>query len=101
MNKSQTLFKGNRVKFELKGEVKYGVVFKGGSEMVVVIEDGGMKEFKGHADWFELSEHPLPKDEPSDMDRYSLKGYKEINGHGDSRTFEAIILENGRSEERR
>jgi hypothetical protein len=96
MNKGSMLRKGNRVKFEHNGVVTYGVVSKGGSKRVIVVEDGGVKQVKAPVDYFELSDHPLPKDAPSAMDKYSLKGYKEINGHGDSRTFEATICKNGK-----
>jgi hypothetical protein len=88
------LKKGDRVEFNIKGEIKYGVVYKGGQKLVV-IEDGGEHQFQGHASLFKPSNHPLAKDEPSEMDRYSLRKYQEIEGQ-ETRNFNAIILENGK-----
>lgn len=96
MIKGKMFRKGNRVAFNMKGEVKYGIVTKGGRGQIDVTIDGGLKEVTASALCFQLSDHPLPKDKPSEMDRYSLKGYREIDGHGDSRTFSATICENGK-----
>ena len=89
------LKKGDRVEIFFKGKTEYGVVVKAG-DMAKVRLDGGERELKGPALYMKLSDHPLPKDKPSEMDRYSIRGYKSITGHGDSPCFEATILENGK-----
>lgn len=88
--------KGDRVEFDDNGVTKIGVVAKGGSGRIMVIYDGGSMQIRGGAQLFRHTDAPLPKDEPSAVDGYSLRGYKEINGHGDSRTFEATILKDGK-----
>lgn len=87
--------KGDRVECTIKGVLKYGVVVKGG-KVITVILDGGVYEVKGQASAFSLSDHPLLKDDPSIMDKYSVHGYKEIAGHGDSPTFQAKIYKDGK-----
>jgi len=91
------LRKGDRVETlpNTKGEIKYGVISKGGQRPTMVL-DGGKREITDYAKWFRHSEHPLPKDAPSAMDKYSIKGYKEIEGHGDSPTFSATICKDGK-----
>jgi len=90
--------KGDRVEFDTKNGKKYGTVLRGGSKKVTVIADGELdKTYSGPAGGaIRPSTQPLPKDELNPMDRYSLRKYKEIDGHGDSRTFSAEILKNGR-----
>lgn len=89
------LKKGDRVECSYKGKTEYGVVVTCGDKVKVRL-DGGKSELKGPALYFKLSDHPLPKDAPSEMDKYSIRGYKSITGHGDSPCFEATILENGK-----
>lgn len=91
------LKKGERVKLSDKSRTVYGVVSKGGSKRVTVILDGAKQQVTGNPRCFTLSDHPLPKDKPTVMDKYSIKGFKEVDGHGDSRTFSATICKNGKS----
>ena len=91
----EPLKKGDRVEFSLEGQTTYGVVGRGGTSKVTVIVDGAERCVSGAACLFRLSDHPLPQDEEHPLSSYSLKSYKEIPGHGDSRTFSATILHNG------
>lgn len=88
--------KGQRIECTFKGETKYGVVSKGGKNKITVVLDGGVTELKGHVSLFRTSDKPLPKDKPSVMDKWEVKKYKEIKGHGDTPTFEAAICLNGK-----
>ena len=95
------LRKGDRVEWTNKTkdgsfETKYGVVTKGGSFSATVIYDGGEYQVKGPVSLFRLSSHPLPTDAPSVMDKWGVKRYKEIPGHGDSATFHAYITLKGK-----
>jgi len=84
--------KGDRVEWQSKGETKYGVVAKGGSRRIRVVLDGGDYAVSGPAGAFRLSDQPLPNaDEPNPMSRYTITGRKDIDGHGDSATFVAVI----------
>lgn len=73
--------KGNRVEFTYEGNLSYGVVMKGGKKPTVIF-DGGITQIVGPATTFRLSNHPLPVDEPSVMDKYSIIKYKDT-GFGD------------------
>lgn len=90
------LKKGDRVEWDDKGEMFYGVVTNGGTK-VTVMQDGGQFKLKGGAGGFNLSNHPLAVDKPSSMDKWSVKSFKEfMHGHGDSATFHAKICLNGK-----
>ncbi len=92
-----TLRKGDRVCFKVKDGFKQGVVLRGGAKKVTAIADSDPeREWSGPSSLFVPSDVPVPKDDPSPMDRYSLKGYKEIEGHGDSATFSAKICLDGK-----
>ena len=53
-------------------------------------------QIKGHPNAFRLSDHPLAVDSiKTDMDNYTIRKWQEIDGHGDSRCFTAIIQYNG------
>jgi hypothetical protein len=94
--------KGDRVVFKQRAasgdvEIKYGIVSKGGSGKIKVVMDGGQFEVSGPAHIFTPSDKPLPNaDEVNPMREYSIKSYKEIEGHGDSPTFSAKICKNGK-----
>lgn len=92
------LTKGDRVTWIRGGQRKFGVVQQGGTKKASVIEDGGELLIKGPITAFEKTDHPLPNaGEVNPMEEYSIKAYKEIQGHGDSRTFEAKIYKNGKA----
>jgi len=92
------LIKGTRVCFMHEGKMNYGVVSKGGSVHVTVAFDGGEYSVKGSVHAFKPSEHPLPNaSEVNPMASYTIKNYKEIQGHGDSPTFSAKIYKNGKA----
>lgn len=89
--------KGNRVQWQQSDGMRYGVVFKGGASKIIVIVDGGETQVSGHATLFQPSTEPLPNaDEVNPMSDYSISGYKEIEGHGDSPTFCADIRFKGK-----
>lgn len=88
--------KGDRVQFIDKGSYAYGVVLKGGKGNITVIRDGGELQVSGPATAFRLSKHPLPADEPSVMDKWSIAKYKDT-GYGDETPqFNAEIALNGK-----
>jgi len=88
--------KGDRVMFNTPDGVKVGTVVRGGSKKVSVLADGCLDmEYSGPSVLFKHATSSLPKDDPSPMDHYSIIGYKEIHGHGDTRTFEAKICLDG------
>jgi len=92
-----SLKKWDRVCCELDGETLHGVISKGGSNKVEMVIDGGKEAVKGHVSSFSTSDKELPKDPPDNvMNKYGVIGYKELSGHGDSRTFEADITLNGK-----
>ena len=88
--------KGDRIEYTDKGETIYATISKGGAKRITAILDGGRKQVSGHPSLFQLSATSLRKDKPNPMDPYTIKGYKEIEGHGDSRTFHATICKNGK-----
>jgi hypothetical protein len=90
-----TFRKGDRVEAAHKGETLYGVVVRGGKKVTMRV-DGNETELKGPASLFHTSTRPLPTSTPSVMDKWGVKGYKEIEGHGDSPTFHAKITLNGK-----
>jgi hypothetical protein len=83
--------KGARVEWTDRGQpTKYGTVVKGGVK-VSVIQDGDLKhEVRGPAGAFQPSTQPLPQDEPSVMDKYTVKKYKELRGE-ETRCFECEV----------
>ena len=86
--------KGTRVEFTYEGNLSYGVVMKGGIKPTIMF-DGGVLQISGPANAFRKSKHPLPVDEPSVMDKYSIVGYKDT-GYGDETPqFNAEITLNG------
>jgi len=87
--------KGTRVEFINKNQVCYGVVEKGGNNKNTVVLDGGKREITAEATYFKESSHPLPKDKPTVMDKYSIKGYKSLGGE-ETDCFTATICLNGK-----
>ena len=87
--------KGDRVEFMLKNKKAYGVVEKGGAKNLTVILDGAEEKITGHVSFFTLSDHPIPKDEPNMMDKYSIKGFKNGGINTDGHMFSCTILEDG------
>lgn len=87
--------KGDRVEFEVEGETVYGVVSKGGKRDVTVILDGGKDAYGGPPSAFRKSDEPLPTDEPSVMDKYSIKNWKSAGGEETER-FEANLYRDGK-----
>lgn len=88
--------KGDRVEFDDNGVTKYGVVSKGGAKKIEVIADGAEFIVKGHAAGFRPSNQPIPMDsEPSPMDDYGVKGYKEFKSF-DGGGFNAYITYKGK-----
>lgn len=89
--------KGSRVKFKMEGEIKHGTVQKCSRDKLEVSIDG---EYDGVvralAKAFAPSDKPAHKDPPTVMDRYEIKAWEEIDGHGDSRTFDAKIYKSGK-----
>jgi len=69
---TMTFKKGDRVEFLINDETKYGVVFRGGKKPTVYL-DGGAKSVTGGAGAFRYSDHPLPADEPSVMDKWTIR----------------------------
>jgi len=88
--------KGDRVECDYKGETVYGIVSRGGDKSVSIVLDGGEEQLKGGAGLFRYSDKSLPTDAPNLMDKWSIKKYQEIEGHGDSPTFSATICLNGK-----
>ena len=91
-----SLRKGQRVEFVYEGKRNFGVVSKGGSKKVTVVIDGAKEQISSTPHAFRLSDVPLPIDSPNVMDKWSVKKYEEIEGHGDSSTFHAHICLNGK-----
>lgn len=82
--------KGARVEWTDRGTMHYGTVVKGGAR-VAVVEDGDLKhEVRGPATAFNPSTKALPQDDPSSMDRYTVKNYRELRGE-ETRCFECEI----------
>lgn len=89
--------KGDRVKFSTGSKTCYGVVSKGGAGKITVVLDGAKKQVRSIASCFQPSVKPLPNaDELNVMAAYTVAGYKEINGHGDSTSFAANVYRNGK-----
>ena len=92
--------KGDRVTWSSRttgDQPVYGTVLKGGKRQITVIHDGGKYQTKGCADHFHYSDKPLPNaTEKNVMEQFSVKNYKEIEGHGDSPTFSCKICFGGR-----
>ena len=89
--------KGDRVEWMDKGKMAFGVVRKGGKN-IHVFKDGGELSVSGHSSLFTPSNEPLPNaGEANPMSAYTVKGFKEIRGHGDSRTFFAKIYKDGKA----
>lgn len=90
-----TIKKGDRVEWIQGPETKYGVVFRGGKRPTVYV-DGGIHSVKGAAGAFSLSNHPLPADEPSVMDKWDVKSYKDYGMGEETAHFQATITLNGK-----
>lgn len=90
--------KGARVEFIASdGRLITGTVLRGGSKKVQVVEDKVLdKYWSVPPSRLAVSTTPLPRDpEVTQMDRYEVRKYREIDGHGDSRTFSAEIWRDG------
>lgn len=87
--------KGDRVTFSMKDGQHFGVVAKGGKGNITVILDGGKEQIKTHARYFQISDHPLPKDKPNLMDKYSIKGLKSGGLNTDGEMWSATLLKKG------
>jgi hypothetical protein len=90
------LKKGDRVKWTHKGQEYHGTVEKVKKDKLVVIHDGGEYSTTASVRFFTPDSTPIPKDTPTEMDRWSIKGYQEIPGHGDSPTFSAKLCLDGK-----
>jgi hypothetical protein len=89
--------KGDRVEWTQRGTVIYGVVSTGGSGTIKVIHDGGEMVSSGDARTFRPSQHPLKKDDPDAMDRWTLVNYKAIERRSRETTcFDAKIALDGK-----
>lgn len=88
--------KGDRVVFTIKNILTYGVVSRGGKGKITVIIDGGIKQISGHISLFKLSDVPLPKDDSSPMDKWSIKSYRNTGAGDETPQFTAKILLNGK-----
>lgn len=82
--------KGDRVEFVQDGETRYGVIFRGGKKPTVYL-DGGEKSVSGGAGAFNYSNQPLPTDEPSVMDKWTIKSYKDHGNGEETPSFTAEI----------
>jgi hypothetical protein len=82
--------KGNRVCATIDGETYHCTVKKGGKNIEAVV-DGGTLVVKAHESKFKPSDEPMKTDEPSCMDKWSIKQYKDLTGHGDSESFSCKI----------
>lgn len=87
--------KGDRVEFDRGNGPEYGIVFRGGKNPTVYL-DGGETAVKGPAGAFKPSNHPLPKDEPSVMDKWDVKSYKDTGFGEETPQFQAEITLNGK-----
>ncbi|MBB3267753.1 hypothetical protein FHW79_005418 [Azospirillum sp. OGB3] len=93
---TMTLEKGARVEYDHEGAMAYGMVSKGG-ENVVVILDGGRQESRGPAYLYRRSNQPLPVDPPSDMDRWAVTKYREVKALSEETPcFTATITYDGK-----
>ena len=92
--------KGDRVEWQDKDHKKYGVVEKGGSKKITIILDildGAKFRIKGNVSCFSLSDHPLAKDEPNIMDKYSVINLKSAGMNTDGEMWTATVILNGRT----
>ena len=89
------LKKGDRVEWIQGSETRYGVVFRGGKRPTVYI-DGGERQVQGPSTAFNISNHPLPADEPSVMDKWAIKSYKDSGFGEETPQFQAEITINGK-----
>lgn len=90
-----TLKKGDRVEYIHDGETRYGVVFRGGKNPTIY-RDGGELTITGLAAAFRISKYPLPTDEPSAMDKWTIKSYKDSGFGDETPQFHAEIALNGK-----
>jgi len=86
--------KGDRVEFKSGDLTYYGVVTKGGSRSIKVTLDGGVKAVESLAAYFKLSDHPLSKDAPNLMDKYSITGLKEGGVNSGGMMWSATLRKN-------
>lgn len=70
------LAKGDRAKTDHRGETLHGIVRSATATGITMVLDGGASEIKGHPSLFSASERPLPRDEPSAMDRWGVVSHK-------------------------
>ncbi len=85
--------KGDRVQYRQKTGVEHGTVVKGGTKRVVVACDDGENEVVGPATAFQPSKKAPPKDDPSPLDRWGIKGYKTAGGDETVRFTATITLD--------
>ena len=88
--------KGNWVQFNLKGNIKQGLIVKGGKRITVYYDHKATtcKQVTGHPSLFTLIE-PVELDESGYMTPYSLKAYKDAGGEETIR-FEAKLCKDGK-----
>lgn len=90
--------KGDRVEFTTReGTLVTGYiksVSKTGT--VKMVEEGGDTEWKVGVRLLRPATKLIETDEPSVMDKWGIKGFKEVHGHDDSLPFEARITLNGK-----
>lgn len=95
--KGKSFKKNDRVESKDKdGKMLYGTVIKGGNKKIEVMLDNKEGIITGMPFLFNKTKKELPKDTPTIMDNYSIKNWHEIEGHGDSRTFDADIYHQGK-----
>jgi hypothetical protein len=82
--------KGDRVCTTVDGETYHCTVKRGGKNIQAVV-DGGNLVVKAPAINFKPSEATLKVDEPSCMDKWSIKQYKVLDGHDDCESFSCQI----------
>jgi hypothetical protein len=90
--------KGNWVTFKLSnGEVKLGLVIKGGKTLKVnydfTVEN--CKQVTTDPRYFTLSEAPTLDGDSGFLDKWEVKGYKEIQGH-DGMAWNVTLYRNGK-----
>jgi hypothetical protein len=98
--KGTDLKKGDRVEWrDKKGALCFGTVKSVNkvAQRLTVVHDGGEYRTVAGAHVFNLTQKEAPKDEPSLMDAYEVRKFKEFkHGHGDSRTFFCEVWKDGR-----
>ena len=89
--------KGDRVEVTDEGKMEYGTVHKADLMRVTIILDGGKLQFSTAPSNIRHSNQPYAKDTiATPMDKYEVRGYREVSGHDDSVPFVATIYRDGK-----